>query len=414
MLFGDYFGNIRKTRGTIMIQRKNYLNQLKLFKDKQLIKVITGVRRCGKSTLFQLYQDFLLKSDVKKEQIQSLNFEDVLNEELLDYKKLHKYILEHAISNKKNYIFLDEIQNVPQFQKVVDSLYIRDNFDIYITGSNAQLLSGELATLLSGRYVEIQMMPLSFEEYVSAQQDKSNLSKLYASYVQNGAFPYTLQMPTEEAKNIYLKGILDSIIIKDVVARYKIVNTDELYRIIKFLFDNIGSLVSIKKIGDTLTSTGYKISHQTVEKYITALVESFVLYPASRYDIKGKQYLQTGEKYYIVDTGLRQALLNNKGKDAGHILENIVYLELIRRGYKVFIGKSGTQEVDFVALNDQGTQYYQVSQSVLSEETLKREVEPLKKIKDHYPKYLLTMDYLPATDFDGIKQINVLDWLLHK
>lgn len=398
-----------------MIQRIQYLNKLKLFKDKQLIKVITGVRRCGKSTLFALYQDYLLSTGVKKEQIQTFNFEDILNTDLQDYAKLHKHILDNAVTGKKNYIFLDEIQNVPQFQKAVDSLYIRDNFDIYITGSNAHLLSGELATLLSGRYVEIQMLPLSFEEYVSAQgKTNKSLAELYVSYVQNGSFPYTLQIPTTQAINDYVKGILDSIIIKDVMARNKINNPNELYRIIKFLFDNVGSIVSMKKISDTMTSAGYKITNKTVEKYVMALVESFVLYPTSRYDIKGKQYLQTGEKFYIVDTGLRQALLNNKGKDTGHILENIVYLELIRRGYKVFIGKSGTQEVDFVALNEEGTEYYQVSQSVLAEETLKREIEPLKKIKDHYPKYLLTMDYLPATDFEGIKQINVLDWLLHK
>ena len=398
-----------------MIQRIQYLDKLKLFKDKQLIKVITGVRRCGKSTLFTLYQAYLLSTGIAKEQIQTFNFEDILNADLQDYTKLHKHILDNAVANKKNYIFLDEIQNVPQFQKAVDSLYIRDNFDIYITGSNAHLLSGEFATLLSGRYVEIQMLPLSFEEYVSAQgKTNKSLAELYVSYVQNGSFPYTLQISNTEAVNDYVNGILDSIIIKDIMARHKINNSNELYRIIKFLFDNIGSIVSMKKISDTMTSAGYKINNKTVEKYVTALVESFVLYPASRYDIKGKQYLQTGEKYYIVDTGLRQALLNNKGKDIGHILENIVYLELVRRGYKVFIGKTGAQEVDFVAVNEQGTEYYQVSQSVLAEETLKREIEPLKKIKDHYPKYLLTMDYLPATDFDGIKQINVLDWLLHK
>ena len=398
-----------------MIERTQYLDKLKLFKDKQIIKVITGVRRCGKSTLFTLYQKYLLTTGVSKEQIQTFNFEDVLNAELQDYMKLHKHILDHALPNKKNYIFLDEIQNVPQFQKAIDSLYIRDNFDIYITGSNAHLLSGELATLLSGRYVEVQMLPLSFKEYVSAQNTANkSLVEIYTSYVQSGSFPYILQVPTTEAANDYLKGILDSIIIKDVMARHKINNPSELYRIIKFLFDNVGSIVSMKKISDTMTSGGYKITNKTVEKYVMALVESFVLYPASRYDIKGKQYLQTGEKYYIVDMGLRQALLNNKGRDTGHILENIVYLELLRRGYKVFIGKTGTQEVDFVALNEQGTEYYQVSQSILAEETLKRELAPLQKIKDHYPKYLLTMDYLPATDFNGIKQINVLDWLVGK
>ncbi|MBR2082068.1 MAG: ATP-binding protein [Elusimicrobiaceae bacterium] len=396
-----------------MIQRTQYLDKLKLFKDKQLIKVVTGVRRCGKSTLFKLFQNYLLETGVTNQQIQALNFEDVFNTELQDYIKLHQYIVDHAVANKKNYIFLDEIQNVPQFQKVVDSLYIRDNFDIYITGSNAHLLSGELATLLSGRYIEIQMLPLSFKEYVAANEvPHKSLAELYTSYAHYGSFPYTLQMPDSSAKQDYVKNILDSIIVKDVMARHKISSPNELYRIIKFLFDNIGSIVSIKKISDTMTSAGYKITNKTVEKYVTALVESFVLYPASRYDIKGKQYLQMGEKYYVVDTGLRQALLNNRGKDTGHILENIVYLELVRRGYKVFIGKSDTKEVDFVALSEQRTEYYQVSQSILAEETLKRELEPLQQIKDHYPKYLLTMDYLPATDFDGIQQINVLDWLV--
>ena len=394
-----------------MIQRTYYLNKLKLFKDKQLIKVVTGVRRCGKSTLFSLYQDYLLQIGVSKKQILTINFEDMSRENLRDPNTLHQYILDNVIPNKKNYIFLDEVQNVSQFQRVVDSLYIRDNLDIYITGSNAHLLSGDLATLLSGRYVEIQMLPLSFEEYVSAQNNKTNLPNLYKSYVQNGSFPYTLQMPTAEATAAYLKGILDSIIIKDVVTRYKITNTDELYRIIKFLFDNIGSLVSIKKIRDTLTSAGYKISHQTVEKYITALVESFVLYPASRYDIKGKQYLQNGNKYYIVDTGLRAALLERNDIDTGRMLENIVYLELLRRGYKVFIGKTGTQEVDFVALNAQGTEYYQVAQNILAPETLERELTPLKQIKDNYPKYLLSLDYVPVNSFEGIKPLNVLEWL---
>ncbi len=398
-----------------MIPRTQYLEKLKLFKDKQLIKVVTGVRRCGKSTLFKLYQEYLLGSGVTPAQIQAFNFEDILSAPLQDYQKLHQHILDHAVPKQKNYIFLDEVQNVPQFQKAVDSLYIRDNFDIYITGSNAHLLSGDLATLLSGRYIEVQMLPLSFKEYVSAQNRANrSLAELYTAYAQNGSFPYVLQVPTAEAANDYLRSLLDSIIIKDVLTRHKITNPNELTRIIRFLFDNIGSVVSIKKISDTMTSSGYKITNKTVEKYVSALVESFVLYPVSRYDTKGKQYLKTGEKYYVVDTGLRQALLNNKGKDTGHILENIVYLELLRRGYKVFMGKAGQQEIDFVAMNEQGTQYYQVSQTVLAQETLERELAPLQQLKDHYPKYLLTMDYLPATDFDGIVQVNVLDWLMGK
>ena len=397
-----------------MIERKQYLDKLIALKDKQLIKVITGIRRCGKSTLFTLYQDYLLKTGINKKQIQTINFEDSINEELQDYKKLYKHILDHSIKNKKNYIFLDEIQNVPQFQKTVDSLYIKDNFDIYITGSNAYLLSGELATLLSGRYIEIQMLPLSFKEYISFYNKNTNTQQLFATYLENGSFPYILQIQNElNIKKDYLKAILDSILIKDVIARNKIANVDELYRVIRFMFDNIGNVCSIKKISDTMTSAGFKIVPKTVEKYITSLVESFVLYPVSRYDIKGKQYLQSGEKYYIADTGLRNTLLN-KNSDIGRLIENTVYLELIRRGYQVFVGKTNTTEVDFVANKDNETVYFQVAQTILAEDTLNRELKPLQNIKDNYPKYLLTLDYLPKTDYNGIKQLNIIDWLLDK
>lgn len=395
-----------------MIERKQYLDKLIALKDKQLIKVITGIRRCGKSTLFTLYQDYLLNSGINKKQIQTINFEDSINEELQDYKKLYKHILDNSVKNKKNYIFLDEIQNVPQFQKTVDSLYIKDNFDIYITGSNAYLLSGELATLLSGRYIEIQMLPLSFKEYISSEKTNTNIQQLFATYLENGSFPYILQIQNElNIKRDYLKAILDSILIKDVIARNKIANVDELYRVLRFMFDNIGNVCSIKKISDTMTSAGFKIVPKTVEKYITSLVESFVLYPVSRYDIKGKQYLQSGEKYYIADTGLRNTLLN-KNSDIGRLIENTVYLELLRRGYKVFIGKTNTTEVDFVANKDNETVYFQVAQTILAEDTLNRELKPLQNIKDNYPKYLLTLDYLPKTDYNGIKQLNIIDWLL--
>ena len=397
-----------------MIERKQYLDKLIALKDKQLIKVITGIRRCGKSTLFKLYQDYLLKNGISKEQIQMINFEDAINEDLQDYKKLYKHILDNSVKDKKNYIFLDEIQNVPQFQKTVDSLYIKDNFDIYITGSNAYLLSGELATLLSGRYIEIQMLPLSFKEYISSFEGNTNTQQLFAKYLENGSFPYILQIQNElNVKKDYLKAILDSILIKDVIARNKISNVDELHRVLRFMFDNIGNVCSIKKISDTMTSAGFKIVPKTVEKYIISLVESFVLYPVSRYDIKGKQYLQSGEKYYIADTGLRNTLLN-KNSDIGRLIENTVYLELIRRGYQVFIGKTNTTEVDFVANKDNETVYFQVAQTILAEETLNRELKPLQNIKDNYPKYLLTLDYLPQTDYNGIKQVNIIDWLLDK
>ena len=396
-----------------MIERAEYLNKLIAFKDKQLIKVITGVRRCGKSTLFRLFQEYLKNEGVSEKQIQSVNFEDMAFSDLSDPKNLYNHVMKHAQKGKRNYIFLDEIQNVKDFQKAVDSLYIQEGFDIYITGSNAFLLSGELATLLSGRYIEIKMLPLSFKEFVSAKENP-NLQEEYARYLEYGSFPYILEMADSASIQNYLSDILNSIVVKDVLIRHKITNPADVLRILKFIFDTVGNVVSIKKISDTMTSAGYKITPQTVEKYITALTESFVLYTASRYDIKGKKYLQSGDKYYLVDTGLRYALLGKKGTDTGHLLENIVYLELIRRGYTVFVGKSGNTEVDFVAVNQEGTTYYQVSQTVMDESVLERELKPLQNIKDHYPKYLLTLDYLPDGDYEGIKRMNVLKWLMEK
>lgn len=396
-----------------MIERAEYLNKLIAFKDKQLIKVITGVRRCGKSTLFRLFQEYLKNEGVSEKQIQSVNFEDMAFSDLSDPKNLYNHVMKNAQKGKKNYIFLDEIQNVKDFQKAVDSLYIQEGFDIYITGSNAFLLSGELATLLSGRYIEIKMLPLSFKEFVSAKENP-NLQEEYARYLEYGSFPYILEMADSASIQNYLSDILNSIVVKDVLIRHKITNPADVLRILKFIFDTVGNVVSIKKISDTMTSAGYKITPQTVEKYITALTESFVLYTASRYDIKGKKYLQSGDKYYLVDTGLRYALLGKKGTDTGHLLENIVYLELIRRGYTVFVGKSGNTEVDFVAVNQEGTTYYQVSQTVMDESVLERELKPLQNIKDHYPKYLLTLDYLPDGDYEGIKRMNVLKWLMTK
>ena len=394
-----------------MIERTEYLNKLIALKDKQVIKVVTGVRRCGKSTLFRLFQEYLKKNGVSEKQIQSINFEDMAYSDLLEPKSLYNHVMKNAQKGKKNYIFLDEIQNVKDFQKAVDSLYIQEGFDIYITGSNAFLLSGELATLLSGRYMEIKMLPLSFKEFISAQE-KPNLPEEFSRYMEYGSFPYVLQMDDEASIRNYLSDILNSIVVKDVLTRHKISDTSDVLRILRFIFDTVGNVISVKKISDSMTFAGYKITPQTVEKYITALTESFILYAASRYDIKGKKYLQSGDKYYLVDTGIRYALLGKKGTDTGHLLENIVYLELLRRGYTVFVGKLANTEVDFVAVNQDGTSYYQVSQSVADERVLERELKPLQSIKDHYPKYLLTLDYVPDGDYEGIKRMNVLKWLI--
>lgn len=396
-----------------MIERKEYLNTLIDFKDKHIIKVLTGIRRCGKSTLFILFQNYLLNNEVTKEQIISINFEDIDYEELLDYKALYKYIKERLIPNKMNYIFLDEIQNVANYQKAVDSLFLKDNIDLYLTGSNAYLLSGEIATLLSGRYIEIQMLPLSFKEYVSYFNDKTDLARKYTDYLINSSFPYTLELNGLK-KNIreYLGGIYSTVVLKDIIARKNINDVFMLESIIRFMFDNIGNLCSIKKIADTMTSDGRKITSPTVENYISALVDSYILYKVRRYDIKGKQYLKTGEKYYVVDIGLRYYLLGTKKVDMGHILENIIYLELLRRGYEIYIGKVGSTEVDFIAINDEGIEYYQVALTVHDEKTLERELYPLNSISDHNPKYLLTLDNDPITSHNGIKQINAIDWLL--
>ena len=396
-----------------MIERKEYLNTLIDFKDKHIIKVLTGIRRCGKSTLFILFQNYLLNNEVTKEQIISINFEDIDYEELLDYKALYKYIKERLIPNKMNYIFLDEIQNVANYQKAVDSLFLKDNIDLYLTGSNAYLLSGEIATLLSGRYIEIQMLPLSFKEYVSYFNDKTDLARKYTDYLINSSFPYTLELNGLK-KNIreYLGGIYSTVVLKDIIARKNINDVFMLESIIRFMFDNIGNLCSIKKIADTMTSDGRKITSPTVENYLSALVDSYILYKVRRYDIKGKQYLKTGEKYYVVDIGLRYYLLGTKKVDIGHILENIIYLELLRRGYEIYIGKVGSTEVDFIAINDEGIEYYQVALTVHDEKTLERELYPLNSISDHNPKYLLTLDNDPITSHNGIKQINAIDWLL--
>ena len=396
-----------------MINRDNYLNKLIRFKDKELIKVVTGIRRCGKSTLFDLYINYLLQNGVKQEQIIRLNLEDPVFYKLDDYLKLYKYIKDKMKKDKMNYIFIDEVQNVKEFQKAVDGLYIQKNTDIYITGSNAYLLSGELATLLSGRYVEIKMLPLSFKEYRLALPDE-NIDRLYQKYISRGSFPYTLKLEDVDDIDMYIKGIYDSIVLKDIMARKNFQDMQMLQSIINFMLDNIGNLYSTNKIADTMTSNGRKISVHTVESYLTALTESFILYKATRYDVKGKQYLKTGDKYYVADLGLRYFLLGRKEQGRGHILENVVYLELSRRGYDVYIGKVDDCEVDFVAINSKGIEYYQVSETVRDENTLSRELRPLDMIKDHYPKYLLTMDLDPETSYNGIRKINVLDWLLEK
>ena len=399
-----------------MIVRETYLNKLRKYRDKKLIKAITGIRRCGKSTLMQLFQKHLIESGVEANQIIAINFEDFEYHDLLETKTLYAYLKEKiSDSKKKYYVFLDEIQQVNNFERIMDSLYIKDNVDLYVTGSNAKLLSGELSTLLSGRYVEIMMLPLSFKEFVSAHSQPINFKEVYNRYIQYGSLPYVLELDEdEEIIRGYLEGVFNTVVLKDIVARKKIADVMMLDSVIRFLFDAVGSIISIKKISDTLTSSGRKISSHTVESYITGLVDSFVLYPVKRYDIKGKQHLKTLEKYYIADLGLRYLQLGNRGVDLGHLLENVVYLELLRRGYDVYIGKIDAYEIDFIAVSQKETLYYQVAFTVKDKETLERELRPLRAVSDHYPKYIITLDDDIEISYDGIRVINAIDFLLEK
>ena len=403
-----------------IIDRDAYLNWLIRHKGKQIIKVVSGVRRCGKSTLFSIYQDYLLQTGVDASQIIMLNFEDIEYEELSNYRLLYDYIKSLLLPDRMNYIFLDEIQHVEQFEKAVDSLFLKENCDVYITGSNAYFMSGELATQLSGRYVELKMLPLSFAEFCSGLvEEKQALSKneKFNMYLELSSFPYILRYNygPKESKE-YLRDIYNTVLLKDVVTRLRVSDVNMLENVAKFLLHNIGNRVSPTKIATTLKSQGKSIDQKTVDRYIRGLTDSLVINEVRRYNIKGKQFLTQQNKYYVADVALRNVLVRGKDSDTGHILENIVYLELLRRGYDVYVGQlDDGGEVDFAAIGADNVIYYQVAATTLDESTLKRELDPFKKIADNYPKYLLTLDEVFGTaNYDGIKKLNVLDWLLGK
>ena len=399
---------------TKTIKREEYLERLRNLKHKKLIKILTGIRRCGKSTVLEMFKNELLKNGVDENQIIFINFEDYENKSLRNPDVLYNHI-KKLLTPKMNYIFLDEIQRVENFPEVVDSLYIKDNVDLYLTGSNSSLLSSEIATLISGRYVEIKMHPFSFAEFVMATGQSENLSKAYRQYIETSSFPYVLELlQTPQEINSYLEGIYNTILIKDIIDRKKIADTNVLKSVTQFIFDNIGLELSSKRIADTLTSNGRKSDPKTIEKYVSSLEESFIIHKVSRYNIKGKEYLKSLEKYYVSDIGLRNFMLGKKAMDVGHILENIIYLELLRRGYSVYVGKIDDMEIDFVAQNQQGNFYIQVAASVRDENTLKRELRSLQAIKDNYPKILLTLDDDPECDYEGITRKNALDWLVKK
>ncbi len=409
--------------GGFVVEREEYLAELIGWKDEQVIKVVTGIRRCGKSTLLVQFQEWLKANGVSDEQIVSVNFEELEYEELLDYKKLYAYLKERLVFGKMTYIFLDEVQKVADFEKVVDSLYVKPDVDIYITGSNAYMLSGDLATLLTGRYVEIKMLPLSLKEFMTITQMDEERS--FAEYLKCGGLPYVARMDrTTEKVETYLEGIYNTVIVKDIEDRQtrkeieqskrKITDIALLKSIAKYLASVVGSPVSIRSITDYLISSGRKVSPNTVDDYVDALTESFVFYPAERFDIVGKQLLKVNKKFYIVDLGLRNHILPRQNYDLGFSIENVVYFELLRRGYKVMIGKFGNTEVDFVAEKQGEYTYYQVTADMTAQETFDRELRPLTLIRDNYEKVVLTADRLTIGNYNGIRVKNLTDWLLRK
>ena len=406
-----------------MVERKEYLERLFQWKDEQVIKVITGIRRCGKSTLLLQYQAWLKANGVSADQIVSVNFEELEYEELLDYRKLYEYLKNHLCVGKKTYIFLDEIQKVAAFEKVVDSLYVKPDIDIYITGSNAYMLSSDLATLLTGRYVEIKMLPLSFKEFldITALDAEQGL----AEYLRDGGLPYIAVMNrTSEKVETYLEGIYNTVIVKDIEdrqarkesepAKRKITDITLLKTIAKYLASVAGNPVSIRSITNYLTSNGRKLSPNTVSDYVDALIESFIFYPAERFDIVGKHLLKANRKLYIEDLGLRNYILPRQNYDLEFSLENIVYFELLRRGYRVMIGKVGNTEVDFVAEGKGTYSYIQVTADMTAKETFERELKPLSNIRDNYEKIILTADRFTPGNYNGIQVKYLPDWLLGK
>lgn len=399
-----------------MIARKIYLNQLISLCNQNIIKVITGIRRCGKSTLLSEFKDYLKAKGVEENNILLLNFEEREYSDFARWEDVYDYILDKLSVEGMKYVFLDEVQRIANFEKLVDALFVKNDIDLYITGSNAFLLSSELGTLLSGRYIAINLHPFSFSEYVSAFDNNANIDRLFRQYMNASCFPeaVNLSISSPNMVNTYLKSLYDTVVVKDIVKRNNLRKFDTLQNILNFLFDNIGNVVSPNNITDVLRkTTGESISHNTVLKYLRYFTESYLVYPVRLYNIKGKRLLESNYKYYIVDLGLKNILNTNSAlSDLGHKLENVVYFELLRRGGDVYAGKSGKGEVDFVVQKHDGNrEYYQVAYTVNDEKTLKRELSSLEKIKDSYPKYLLTTDF-DNVNYNGIQKINILDWLL--
>ena len=398
------------------VLRSQYLDVLKVLKDKNLIKVATGVRRCGKSTLMSQFQD-VLRAENEAVSIIAINI-DMPDFRFLaekSWKDVYDFIVEHLKNNVTNYVFIDEVQNVKEFEKLLGGLYVHPNIDLYVTGSNAFLLSSELATLLTGRAYEIHVLPFSFAEFIRFTGKSNNLDRAFAEYIGTGGFPEAVRLSADGNQFAldYMQMVFNNIFNNDISARRTIYSEESYLQVVNFLIDTIGSNVSATNIANTLKANKKPIDNKTVSKYIDSLVESYLFYRAKRYDIKGKQHLATQEKYYLVDLGFRNALLGKElQSDAGHLLENVIYLELKRRNYQIWIGKTNNLKVDFVVRNNEGfTQYIQVSQTVQNPDTLARELAPLNSISDHHEKLLITMDFDTGT-YNGIKKINAIDWLM--
>ncbi len=400
-----------------MIIRDKYLKRMINAKDTEFIKVITGVRRSGKSTLLLMFKDYLLNNNISEDNIIYINFESALYDDIKNYKDLYNYVKE-KIKIDKTYLLLDEVQNVESWEKAINSFKVDFNIDIYITGSNAYLLSSELSTLLSGRYIEIKMYPLSFKEFLLFNNyDNNNLDDKFIEYLKYGGLPaITLIKNNDELVLSYLNDIYNTIVKKDIIDRNNIKDTALLENIIKYLSNNIGSPISATKISAYLNSNkiGQKSNHQTIDNYLNMLKKSFIMYKADRTDVRSKALLKTLGKYYISDTGIRNIILGFRNIDEGHLLENVVYLELLRRGFKVNIGKSGEFEVDFVAENPNTVKYFQVTKTLADENVKKRELRSLESINNNYEKIILTMDKPLNNDYNGIKIINIINWLLEE
>lgn len=393
------------------ILRERYLERIKALKDTPDIKIITGIRRSGKSNLMQAYINYL-KGEFEDVNIIFIDFMDLEFEEIKEYHALHKYVEDRYDKKKQNYLFVDEVQLCPNFELAINSLYSKNKYDIYITGSNAFLLSADLATLFTGRYIEIHMFPFSFKEYCEYYSDQADKDKLFEEYFIKGGLAGSYAYNTDLDRTTYIKEVYETIVNRDLVQKYNLPDTQVLRQLSEFLMDNISNLTSPNKVSDILTTNEVPTNHVTIGKYIKYLCNAFIFYDIKRYDIRGKKYLETSDKFYMCDTGMRYAILGSRNMDYGRVYENIVCVELLRRGYEVYVGKLYQKEIDFVAQRGSEKIYIQVSDNISNPETFEREYSPLLQIKDAYPKMIIARTKHPKYTYEGIEVYDIAEWLL--